>query len=209
MEISISDIADLDAQIDRLDIELASWTERVRIAQAEVDLIEAEYKRVAAAAEREAAKIREVEIAKLALIRAERDLVSAKEELDKIPAARKRLEAQKAAQQAVLDLAHHNVARCEITSPIDGVLEEVDVELGENVAIGDRVARVINLERIEVPILIAASARPFLDLGDDVRIESAGNSRQSWLATVSRISPTDDESTRSMTIYVELEQDPG
>jgi RND family efflux transporter MFP subunit len=208
VEIAENNIADFDAQIARLDVEEASWTERVDIALAEVALLDAELQRVKAAQARDAAKAREVEIAQLAMIRAQRNLVSANEELAKIPTARRRLEAQRRGQDASRRLAQFNLDRCEITSPIDGIIQTIDVEVGEQVPVGQRIARVVNLERVEVPIQVPASARPHLAPGDEVWLESAGNSRQTWRSAVSRIAPEDDETARSETVYVELHQDP-
>lgn len=208
VEIATNHVAELDSQLARLDIEETGWTERVALAERRVELSKSEFERVKTARQREAAKQRELDIAEIALLGTQRDLVIAQEELRKMPSSRLRLEAQKKAQQSILELAHLEVGRCSIISPIDGVIQFVDVEVGENVSPGLRIARVVNLERIEVPIQIPASARPFLAVGDEVRLEAAGNSRQSWIATVSRIAPEDDENTRSLTAFVELNQNP-
>jgi len=207
VDIAANTITDLTAQLERLAIEEKAWMERVALVENEVKLARDEFDRVNEARQREAAKQREVEIAELAWLRVQRSLVDMREELSKVPAARLRLEAQKSAQEASLALAKQDLERCTVVSPLDGVLQAVDVDLGENVAVGQRIARVVSLRRIEVPLRIAASARPYLEIGDEVRLESAGSARQSWVATVSRIAPEDDEATRSMTAYVELAQD--
>jgi hypothetical protein len=44
--------------------------------------------------------------------------------------------------------------------------------------------------------------------GDDVAVRATRRRDEAILAAVSRIAPEDDETTRTMTVYVEIEQDP-
>ncbi len=207
VEISTQVIADLDAQLHRLAIEEASWSERVKLVAEEVELARAEFARVEDAAQRGAARQREIDLARQALIQIIRAEVTTREEFDKLPPRKLSLEAQKAAQQSQLRLAQQNLQRCTIVAPIDGVLDAVDVEVGENVIAGSRIARVVNLSRIEIPVRLPAGARRSLAVGDDVQIHSTGASAQSWPAKVTRISPEDDPATRTVTAYVEVLQE--
>ncbi|MHC5001887.1 MAG: efflux RND transporter periplasmic adaptor subunit [Planctomycetota bacterium] len=206
VEVSNAVMAELDAQLLRLDVEEASWKERTNLASEEVELAEAEYERVRGALERDAAKQREVDQARQALIQAIRVQVGATEERDKIPARRAGLQALKASHEATLRLAQQGVDRCRIVSPIEGVLQEVDVEVGENLAAGQRVARVVSIERVEVGLRLASSARPDVAVGDPVELRSAGALAHGWSALVTRIAPEDDPSTRTMTVYIEVRQ---
>ena len=208
VEIASNILLELDAQVKRLDIEAQSWVERVALADEQVALAQAEYDRIEKAHAGGAAKTRELDIAHIALLRSQRELVNQREELDKIPSRRLSLQAQRRGQEASLQLDRQNLDRCTIVSPISVVIQEVDVEIGENVVAGQRIARVVSRERIEVPLQLPASARPYLVPGDEVVIESAASSRQIWIASVSRIAPEDDEETRTVTVYVELTQDP-
>jgi multidrug efflux pump subunit AcrA (membrane-fusion protein) len=81
------------------------------------------------------------------------------------------------------------------------------VEVGESVAPGQRVARVVSLGRIEVPIRIPASARTALRIGDEVRLFSTGEAKDMWTARLGRIAPEDDPESRTVTVYAELRQD--
>jgi len=207
-EIATQSIADINAQLARLEVEKRSWQERVRLAGEMVQLAQAEFDRVSAARQREVAKEREVDQARQALIEAVRAEVGAREEYDKLLPRRTSLRAQLLAQESRQKLARQNVARCRIVSPLAGVLESVDVEVGENLAAGQRVARVVDLGRIEVPLRVAASARPHLAVGDEVALWAGGDANRRWSARVMRISPVDDESTRTTVVFVEVEQDP-
>jgi RND family efflux transporter MFP subunit len=207
-EIATQSIADIDAQLAQLEVDRKTWTERVELAKELVALAQAEFERAKEALEREGARQREVDQAKQALVAAIRDETVARGELDAIPTRRTALNARRAAQEAQRKLAQQQIERCRITSPLAGVLQAVDIEVGENLPAGQRVARVVNLDRIEVPLRLPASARPSVRTGDRANLFATGDQRQSWQAEVVRIAPQDDEQTRTMTVYVELEQDP-
>jgi len=208
VEIADQSLKDLDAQLARLIVEEASWVRRAELTTADVKLAAAEYERIKGAYEKDAAKEREVDQARRALNAAVMLEVAAKEQLDTIPSRRAALLANKASQEASRNLALQNLERCRIVSPIDGVLQDVDIEIGENVMVGQRIARVVNLDAIEVPLLLPSSSRQFIAVGDDVRLVASGAAAQVWDAHVSRISPEDDSGTRTMRVFAELRQNP-
>ena len=130
------------------------------------------------------------------------------EELAKIDPRRNRFNAQRLGLESEASVAELNVLRCTIRSPLDGFIQNVDIEQGERVSPGQRVVRVVNLRRIEVPLQLPSSARPSLALGDQVILIARSESQQQWQGQVRRIAPEDDSSTRTMAVYVEVEQDP-
>jgi len=205
-EIAFQRIADADAQLGRLDIETKSWQRRVELAGEQVTLAQAEFDRVQGARERGGAKPLEVDHARRSLVTAIGDEVSTREALDEIPGRRASIEAQREVQRAQRRLARQNVDRCRITSPLDGILQEVDIEIGENLTTGQRVARVVDVSRIEVGLRLPASARRSVRLGDEVTLSSTGAESSRWAARVARIAPEDDPGSRTMTLYVEVDQ---
>ena len=206
VEISTQMIGDIDAQLTRLAVEEQSWTRRAQLAADEVRLATDEYERIREAMARDAARQREVDLAQRSLLAAQQADVSTREELDKIAPRRSSLQAQRAREEANVRLAKLNVDRSRIVSPIDGVLETVDVDIGENLSVGQRVARVVSLRRIEVPLQLPASARSFVSIGDEVTLLDAGAAAQSWKAKIARVSPTDAQATRTMSVFAEVEQ---
>jgi multidrug efflux pump subunit AcrA (membrane-fusion protein) len=210
-ESSAGAIAELDAQLARLEVEAAAWTQRVRLAEEDRAIAAADLERVRRAAEAQAAQVREVESAQQRLLAAERQVIAAREERDKVPSRRIGLIALRDAQISQKRLAEQSIERSRVTTPIDGVLTDVDVELGESVAPGQRIARVIGVERIEVPLRVPASARPDLAVGDEVIIReegrAGGGGAPTWRATIDRIAPDDDDATRTMTLFAVLIQE--
>jgi len=206
VEISTQAISNIDAQLTRLAVEEQSWTQRAQLAGHEVRLAAAEYERIREALARDAARQREVDVAQRALLAAQQAEVATREELDKIAPRRASMNAQRAREEVNVRLARLNVERSRILSPLDGVLEHVDVDVGENLTVGQRVARVVSLRRIEVPLLLPASARQFVSVGDDVTLLDAGASAQTWPAKIARIAPTDEQTTRTMSVFAEVSQ---
>ncbi len=88
------------------------------------------------------------------------------------------------------------------------------MEPGEAVAAGQRVARVVDPGRLEIPIRLPAAARRGLAVGDRVGLQPAGDAagpaeRGLVTAGIARIAPEDDPGTRTVTVYVELLQAAG
>jgi len=209
VESSTAAIAELAAQLDRLAIEADAAAERARLAARDLEIAKADEERVRRAAEEQAARQRELDQAVQRSMDAERMLIASREAIDSLAPRRAQLDALRQVQQSLLRRAQDDVERCVIRAPIDGVLQHVDVKPGENVAAGQRVARVVGLSRIEVPLRLASSARREIALGDTVDLFDDGRGDRTWRAEVVRIAPQDDPMTRTMTIYAELVQDPG
>lgn len=201
-------IAEIDAQLDQLRVEEASLVQRAALAGKETELAERELKRVIDAFERKSANQREIDRAEEALKVKQRLETIVKEERDKIPPRRAQLAAKRLGLDAQLALANKDVERCTVRSPLGGVIQAVDVEVGERLALGERVARVVSLQRIEVALRLPGGARAAIAVGDEVILTSRSATTQSWPGQVARIGPQDDEFTRTMAVYVEVEQDP-
>lgn len=201
-------ISEIRAQLNQLNLEEQSLKERVQIAQKETELAQRDLERVIEAFRRDGANQREVDRVEQDLNVKQRLETLASEELAKIDPRRNRFNAQRLGLESQASVAELNVQRCTIRSPLDGFIQNVDIEQGERVSPGQRVARVVNLRRIEVPLQLPSSARPSLALGDQVLLIARSESQQQWLGQVRRIAPEDDSSTRTMAVYVEVEQDP-
>lgn len=206
MEAAEQRIADLRAQLDQLDVEQSALSRQLELEREDAELARNDLERLRQLLERNAANQQEVDRARRDVIAAERAVVSTSQALEQIPVRRRQLEAQIAGQQAALEQARLNVQRTRITSPIAGVLEVVDVEPGENLMAGERVARVVSLERIEVPLQLPAAARGGVSVGDEVELRATDESGATWSGQVARVSPANQVEARTVTVYVELRQ---
>ena len=195
-------LTQVDARIDRLDIEEKLARDRLELVKRDVELARADLERVRVAYDAGAAVAREIDLVEQRLLKTQQAAIVQQEVLDRLPILRIELKSARVAEQASGNMATLNVERCTIRSPISGVLSSVDLEAGESVRPGQRIARVVDVQRLEVPLHVAASARADLQIGDEVHIFRPG-SDVAWNAFVGRISPVDDQQTRTLMVYVE------
>lgn len=170
-------------------------------------LAETELARIVDAFNRGAAKQREVDAAKQRTISVTSSAVNAKEAADRFPGREEQASSSIISRQAELEIAKENLRRCNILSPIDGVYQEIDVRVGEHVQSGQRIARVVNSTTLEIPLRIPSHSRAHVSIGDEVSLRSAGFGKRHWRARISRIAPEDDTQTRTMIVYVDIDQD--
>jgi len=190
-----------------LAVEQDAANTRAELAAQDQILAEAECTRIENAFARGGAKQREVDAAKQRLIGVSSAAINARETADQLPAREEQAFSTVTSREADLELARQSLYRCNILSPIDGVLQEIDVRVGEHVQAGQRIARVVNSAMLEIPLRLPSHARSYISIGDDVSLRSAGFGRRHWEARVSRIAPEDDTQTRTMIVYVDIEQD--
>lgn len=208
VDIRTEQLAEIDAQIRRLDVELRAALRRIELAQQEVALAEADLQRVLRAQETAGATQREVDQQRQQLAARQREEVATQEALDAIEPRRAQLQANRGQAESSLQLARRILERTTITSPADGVLQSVNVDLGESIQADQTVARIVDLQRIDIPIRLPSSARPYLATGNEVLLSPAANNETKWRARIARIAPEDDQATRTVTVYVEFRQDP-
>lgn len=206
LEIAEQTIASIDAQLALLAIDEKTAEKSVELVATEAELAHADVVRAEGALREGAAVDREVDRLRALALVADRALIAAREARDKIPARRRALEAERLRQKSSRDLAKANLERCTIRSPLAGVLEVADLEVGEMAQPGMRIARVVCLEAVEVPLLVPASARPHLRVGCPVFFDDGGGGPP-LEASIVRIAPTDDPLTRTTTVFAELDRD--
>lgn len=206
LEVARQTLADLAARLELLAVQERRLAEREGLLRASLAIAREESARVTRLFEQTAATQQGVDLARRAAIEAERALSLTAEQLENVGPQRTSLLAQMAAQEATVELAALSLARTRITSPMDGVLVSVGVEVGERVTPGQPVAEVVGLSRVEVPLNLPASARGDVVVGDAVRLALPGETLRYWDAQVSRIQPTDSGDARTAAFFAELAQ---
>ena len=98
-------------------------------------------------------------------------------------AASARLDVARATEQRIGAV----VRKATITSPIDGVVLERPVRVGQAVSAGDSVARVANLSRTRVEAEVDEFDAGSVRLGAAVRVTAEGFAGQSWAGRVEEI----------------------
>ena len=203
LSIAEESIKAIDAQLSILDLDRSSLARALELSEEDARLAKDDLDRVRRAAEQDAAVAREVDRARGAAIGAERAVISARDASEKLPFRRTALIADRARQEAARDIAKLSLERSTIVSPLAGVLQVADLDVGEMAAPGVRVARVVDVSEIEIPILLPAGARRFVVVGDRALLRADRAGADPIEARIARIAPEDDSATRTMTVYAE------
>lgn len=206
LQIAEQSRAGVDAQIEELDQQEASLIQRRDVEARDLKLARDELARIESMFGKNAANQKDVDAANRTALAAERSLLLVEQAISGITPRRDQLIAHKAEITATTDTARLNLERCSIKSPIDGVIQSVDVEVGESVAPGQQVARVVNTGSIQTPLSLAANARSHVRVGDPAYLSSTADPDLRWKAKVTRISPEDDPDTRTFVCYVVVDQ---
>src|SRR5690606_27867859 len=112
-------------------------------------------------------------------------------------------------ERAQLEVAREQLSRTRIESPIDGFLQEVAVRPGDLVAPGTFVARIVDPGRLEIPLRLPASAAATAAPGDEAHLWVDGPGDRAWDGRVARIAPDVEPESRSLVVYVEVQQSAG
>lgn len=205
--IAQQNMARFEAQLKVLDAEERNWTDQLTLAREESDVARLELEKAIEALDRGAGSPIEVDRRRREYSAALRTLRTIEEAVEKVPARRADLEASRRLEQGRAAIAERNVQRCVVTSPLDGVLQDVRLQEGERVAPGAVVARIVNLSLIRVPLRLPQSAQASVRPGDavELRSETIG---WCWTGLVESLAPEADASTRTLTAFVEVSQDP-
>lgn len=200
----------VSAQLAALEVEEAAMRERIALTSEQVDAARRDLDRARDAMARGAGNDSQIDARVQSLQRDRVILENQREALNLVPSRREALLAQLAAAGADLRSAEHSLERTVITAPLGGVAQRIDVEVGEYVRVGAPVLRIVDLSRIEVPVRLPASAAGLVRPGDtaELRGDAAGRAAAVWSGRVERIAPEADAATRTLTVFVVMEQDP-
>ena len=199
----------LEAQMTGLTIEIEQMQTQVRLAQEEIDAAQRDLDRTDEAIAAGAGSRGERDVKLAALLRSRRAQSVLQQQLDLIPSRRAQLVAELSRQRANERIAKENVSRAKIRVPIDGELQSVNTRVGDWLGLGSTVARVVDVSRLEIPLKVAASASSWIRIGDEVHVwvgDPSGKPDQ--IGEVRRIAPEADSASRTVVVYVEIEQDP-
>jgi RND family efflux transporter MFP subunit len=203
---ALANIEAFNAQLLSLDVDHERLGEQYRLSQEATRLAQSELSRLREARRSGGTTDIEIDRSERELTRIQREEQALQQSLDLIPTRRSRLQAQVAAEEAELALAAKNVSRASIVAPFAGYLQEVTVDVGEHVAPGTSIARLVDLSRIEVPLQVPVSAAGVVKVGDLASIKVGETDPTVWEGAVIRIAPEADQGTRSLTVYIEVEQ---
>lgn len=107
--------------------------------------------------------------------------------------------------QASLKVVEKSISDTVLTSPINGVVAEVFVQVGEKIASDARLLSVVDLKSIEFEAPVPADLILSIGVGQTVPIRIDG-ATQEFLGRVERINPTTQSGSRAIPVHVSLGQ---
>jgi RND family efflux transporter MFP subunit len=121
-----------------------------------------------------------------------------------------RQEIERDLAQSELELARAMLARCTVRAPFDGVVVERVAVPGQRVLEedGERLLRIVAVDRPRAKVHVPEQRLHGLDLGDDARIEVHGPPRALHPARIVFISPVVDAASDTALVVVEAEAKP-
>lgn len=208
VETATAQLAELDAAVAQLAVEATRLAQRLELEREDIRIAQDEFDRQREEYDRGRSSQQDLDRAQRSLLGAQRAVVATEQAIDALEPRGAALLAQRQGVETRLKTARENVTRCTIRSPMDGILESIDIEEGENLTPGQRVARVVDPRLIEVPLHLPASSRADVEVGNDVTItiRNLPHDCPPWQATIARIGINDDPTTRTFTAYALLDQ---
>lgn len=135
--------------------------------------------------------------------------VAAENTLDELRTNVDALRANLSAQEDQISAAELSLNRATVRAPFDGVVASRSIEPGSVVAAGTPLLSLVDLGRMEMtgaaPVSAGAAIRP----GQEVDLAVDGVGGRSFTGTVERIAPVAEEGTRTLTVYVGIDNPDG
>lgn len=110
-----------------------------------------------------------------------------------------------AVQEAAVERIDDQLAKHTIRAPFDGWVIERFTEKGQWIARGGLVARIAELDDVEVEVRVPEISVGGLEVGVDVRLEFDAAPHHTWIGRVVRIVPQADVLSRSFPVQIALE----
>jgi len=117
-------------------------------------------------------------------------------------------EAGVAQAQAALNLTRQNLADCDITSPMDGIVGRVDVAVGDMTGLGSPVAVINNTAALEVEVQISESDVSSVQAGTTVNVLVKAVGEKPLAGTIKSVASVADPLTRTYPVKVALPNNP-
>ncbi|MDD2553024.1 MAG: efflux RND transporter periplasmic adaptor subunit [Desulfotomaculaceae bacterium] len=113
-------------------------------------------------------------------------------------------EAGVAQAQAALSLAQQNLADCEVTSPISGIVGRVDVAVGDTASMQSPVAIINNTADLEIEVNVSEADISFIQAGTTVQVRINAISEELLTGTIKSVASVADPVTRTYPVNVSL-----
>lgn len=208
-------IEEARTEILRLDVREKSLARQKEKSAEVLKSLTEEYNRLKTGVERQVSTPSDLNRALIEVQRYEDTIIQLENQIAALPHERKAAQQRQASAESEKKRAENDLKRTRVMPPFSGVLSEVFVERGQFVRSGDRIARLTDLSRVEIPIFlafedylllqrqVAAGERPAAALARNETAEPL------WAGHVVRTGSEADSRSRTVQAYIEVENSPG
>ncbi|WP_338845758.1 efflux RND transporter periplasmic adaptor subunit [Massilia sp. W12] len=116
-------------------------------------------------------------------------------------------EANLKSARAQLDVARIALADSVVRAPFAGVISKRYLQAGDKAAPDMPVFGLVNLERLTLEAAVPAAEVARIHAGQDVQFSVDGMEKKRFTGKVERINPTADPASRTLTVYVQVQND--
>ncbi|MDX1472872.1 MAG: efflux RND transporter periplasmic adaptor subunit [Reinekea sp.] len=113
------------------------------------------------------------------------------------------------AQQSQIKATEYQIRNANVYAPINGIVSFRQAEPGQFVGIGSPLLTIVDLARMELRVNVSAADSANIVTGMKVNISIEGLPLATFTGTVSRISPVATNGTRTIPVYIVLENTGG
>lgn len=135
--------------------------------------------------------------------------LAAQTTLDAAQAEVDQLAATIATQQSQVALAEANLLRARVMAPFSGTVASRDIEPGQIVNPGTTMVSIVDLSAVRVEVVAALKHSARIAVGQPVRLVVQGLEGRSFTGIVDRVSPIAEAGTRSVKIFLNLDNPEG
>ncbi|QQR39724.1 efflux RND transporter periplasmic adaptor subunit [Devosia rhizoryzae] len=129
--------------------------------------------------------------------------------LEQARSATAALQAQLDALQTGVETAELALDNATVTSPLSGVVASRSVEPGQTIQAGTPLFNVVNLEEMEFQAAASVNSSALVNAGQTATVTVTGLEGQQFTGQVSRVNPVALTGTRTVPIYIELDNSEG
>lgn len=129
--------------------------------------------------------------------------------LEQARSATSALEANLTALESAVQTAELALSNATVTAPISGIVSERSVEPGQTISAGTPVITVVNLSQMEFQAAASVNSSALVSPGQPVVVTATGLDNETFDGEVTRVNPVAQTGTRTVPIYVLLDNDDG
>ncbi|NOX55107.1 MAG: efflux RND transporter periplasmic adaptor subunit [Planctomycetes bacterium] len=207
----LNSLAEDEVQLGQLEQEEKNLRRLLKHAEAIRDDYKKEFDRIARLVQQKVLQSSDYTRALLELRRYEQAVTEYENQLALIPTRREAVLQRMQTRRTEQRLAELDVERTTVRPPFSGIISEVFVEVGKVVRPGDPLFRLTDITQVEVPVALSlsdyAKLAKRIKEGDFPYVELAENETAParWVGELTRAAPEADETTRTIQVYVEVD----